>query len=34
LTLDFNHRPSFADQVNAAVDQALTADQMTRAPRD
>ena len=34
MTLDFNHCPSFADQVNAAVDQALTADQATRTPRD
>jgi hypothetical protein len=34
LTLDFNRRPSFADQANAAVDQALTADQATRTPRD
>jgi hypothetical protein len=34
LTLDFNHRPNFGDQVNAAVDQALTADQATRTPRD
>jgi len=34
LTLDFNHRPSFTDQVNAVVDRALTADQTTRAPRD
>ncbi len=32
--LDFNHRPSFADRVNVAVDQALTADQATRPPRD
>jgi len=32
--LDYNHRPSFADRVNAAVDQALTADQATRTPRD
>ena len=34
MTLDFNRRPSFADQVNAAVDQALTADQATCTPRD
>jgi hypothetical protein len=34
LTLDYNHRPSFAEQVNAAVDRALTADQATRPPRD
>lgn len=32
--LDFNHRPSFADRVNAVVDQALTAGQATRLPRD
>ncbi|KAF0135731.1 MAG: hypothetical protein FD152_1237 [Xanthobacteraceae bacterium] len=32
--LDYNRRPSFADRVNAAVDQALTADQATRPPRD
>ena len=32
--LDYNHRPSFADRVNAAVDEALTADQATRPPRD
>ena len=32
--MDFNHRPSFAEQVNAAVDLALTADQATRTPRD
>ena len=34
MTLDFNHKPSFADRVNEAVDGALTADQATRAPRD
>ena len=34
MTLDYNHRPSFADRVNAAVDRALTADQATRPPRD
>ena len=34
MTLDFNHRPSFADRVNATVDQAMTADQATRTPRD
>ena len=34
MTLDYNHRPSFADLVNAAVDHALTADQATRPPRD
>lgn len=32
--LDFNHRPSFADRVNAVVDQALTAGQATRPSRD
>ena len=32
--LDYNRRPSFADRVNAAVDQALTAEQATRPPRD
>ena len=32
--LDYNRRPSFADRVNATVDQALTADQATRPPRD
>ena len=32
--LDYNHRPSFADKVNAAVDAALTADNAARAPRD
>ncbi len=25
--LDYNHRPSFADRVNAAIDRTLTADQ-------
>ena len=34
MTLDFNRRPSFADRVNAVVDQALTADQAMRPPRD
>lgn len=34
MTLDFNHRPSFADRVNAIIDQALTADQAMRPPRD
>ncbi|GHC33652.1 hypothetical protein GCM10007291_38420 [Gemmobacter nanjingensis] len=34
MTLDYNHRPSFTDRVNAAVDRALTADQATRSPRD
>ena len=32
--LDYNRRSIFADQVNATVDQALTADQATRTPRD
>ncbi len=32
--LDYNRRPSFADRVNAALDQALTVDQATRPPRD
>ena len=34
MTLDFNHKPSFADRVNEAVDSALTTDQATRTPRD
>jgi hypothetical protein len=34
LTLDYNHRPSFSERVNTAVDQALTADQAMRPPRD
>ena len=34
MTLDFNHRPGFAEKVNAAVDAALTAENATRAPRD
>jgi hypothetical protein len=32
--LDFNHRPSSADRVNAAVDRALTVDQAMRPRRD
>jgi hypothetical protein len=32
--LDYNHRPSFADKVNAAVDAALTTDNAARTPRD
>ena len=32
--LDYNRRPTFAERVNTAVDQALTADQATRPPRD
>ena len=34
MTLEFNHKPSFADRINEAVDGALTADQATRTPRD
>ena len=34
MTLDYNHRPSFADKVNDAVDAALTAENATRTPRD
>ena len=34
MTLDYNHRPSFAERVNAAVDRALTADQAMRPRRD
>ena len=32
--LDFNHRPSFAEKVNAAVDAALTTENAIRAPRE
>ena len=32
--LDFNHRPSFAERVNTAVDEALTAQNATRPARD
>jgi hypothetical protein len=32
--LDLNHRPSFADRVNEAIDAALTTDNGTRPPRD
>ena len=34
MTLDYNHRPNFAEKVNAAVDAALTTDNATRTPRD
>ena len=34
MTLDYNHRPTLAERVNAAVDRALTIDQATRPPRD
>ena len=34
MTLDFNHRPTFADAVNATIDAAMIADQSIRAPRD
>jgi hypothetical protein len=34
LTLDYNHRPSFAERVNEVIDAALTAENATRAPRD
>ncbi len=32
--LDFNHRPAFADRLNALVDESLVADNATRSPRD
>ena len=32
--LDFNHRPSMTETVNAAIDAALTAENAARAPRD
>ena len=32
--LDFNHRPNFADKVNAAVDAALAAENAASTPRD
>lgn len=32
--LDYNRRPSLAERLNAAIDQALSADQATRPPRD
>ena len=34
MTLDYNHRPSFAERVNEVIDAALTAENSTRAPRD
>jgi hypothetical protein len=34
LTLDFNHKPSFAERVNDAVDSALISENATRTPRD
>jgi hypothetical protein len=34
LTLDFNHKPSLADWINTAIDDALTADQAKTTPRD
>lgn len=34
MTLDFNHKPSFADRVNETVDSALIAENATRTPRD
>ena len=34
MTLDFNHRPSFAERINAAIDAALIAENETRAPRE
>jgi len=34
LTLDFNHRPSFAEKVNTAVDAALTAFNAAQSPRN
>lgn len=34
MTLDFNHKPSFADRVNDAVDGALKVENATRTPRD
>ena len=30
--LDFNHRPAFADRLNALVDESLVADNATRRP--
>ena len=32
--LDFNHRPTFADRLNALVDESLVADNADRSPRD
>ena len=34
MTLDFNHKPSRADWINTAIDDALTADQAKITPRD
>ena len=34
MTLDFNHKPSLADWINTAIDDALTADQAKITPRD
>ncbi len=34
MTLDFNHKPSFAERVNDAVDSALISENATRTPRD
>lgn len=34
MTLDFNHKPSLADWINTAIDDALTADQAKTTPRD
>ena len=34
MTLDFNHKPSLADRVSTAIDDALTADQAKTTPRD
>lgn len=33
MTLDFNHRPNFAERVNEVIDAALTHENATRAPR-
>ena len=34
MTLDFNHKPSLADWINTAIDDALTDDQAKTTPRD
>ncbi|SHF45214.1 PD-(D/E)XK nuclease superfamily protein [Ruegeria intermedia] len=34
MTLDFNHRPSIAERINAAVDAALEAERAATPPRD
>ena len=34
MTLDYNHRPSFADRVNETIDAALIAEHAARMPRD